>query len=96
MKTVNGHYIRFLLTGELIDGFVQPNGGWRILWVENGQEPHDAIRQVVGDMRRLVRYETMSPCTGCFYRNDRGGCHQPKRAWDIAATGKSCYKQRDT
>ncbi len=58
-----GHSIRVLLTGELIDGFVQPNGGWKTVWVEDGQDEWDAIRKAVGDMRTVIRCEQVpSPC----------------------------------
>jgi len=87
-----GHSIRVLLTGEHIDGFVQPNGGWETVWVEDGQDEWVAIRKAVGDMRRVVRYErNPSPCEGCSRRAERGNCNKPKRAWDRTTAGRSCY-----
>jgi hypothetical protein len=78
-----GHSIRVLLTGEHIDGFVQPNGGWKIIGVEDGQDDWDAIRKAVGDIRRVVRYEqNPSPCEGCRLRAEQGNCRKPKRTWD--------------
>jgi hypothetical protein len=52
-----GHTIRVLLTGEYIDGFVQPNGGWKTIWVADDQDEWTAIRKAVGDVRRVIRYE---------------------------------------
>ncbi len=87
-----GHSIRVLLTGEHIDGFVQPNGGWKTIWVEPEQDDWMAIRKAIGDMRRVVRYERLlSPCAGCGLVSERGGCQKPKRAWDTSGRGKSCY-----
>jgi hypothetical protein len=57
--TSSGHSIRVLLAGEHIDGFVQPNGGWRTIWVEPGQDNWTAIRQQIGDIRRVARCENM-------------------------------------
>ena len=58
-----GHTIRVLLAGEYIDGFVQPNGGWKTVWVEDDQDEWTAIRKAVRDVRRVIRYEQVpSPC----------------------------------
>lgn len=64
MKHLVGHSIRVLLTGEHIDGFVQPNGGWKTIWVEPEQDEWAAIRKGVDDMRRVVRYEPLPNATG--------------------------------
>lgn len=57
MQRLVGHNIRVLLTGELIDGWVQPNGGWKTVWVAGGRNEWAAIRAVIGDVRRVVRFE---------------------------------------
>ena len=58
-----GHTIRVQLAGAYIDGFVQPNGGWKTVWVEDGQDEWDAIRKAVGDVRRVICHEQVpSPC----------------------------------
>jgi hypothetical protein len=54
-----GHSIRVLLAGEHIDGFVQPNGGWKTIWVEPEQDEWTAIRKGISDVRRVVRYELL-------------------------------------
>lgn len=96
LNCLAGHYIRVLLGGEHIDGFVQPNGGWKTVWVEDDQDEWTAIRKVVGDMRRVIRYEqTPSPCEGCKLRTERGSCHNPKMAWDKTVAGRSCYAPND-
>jgi len=60
MKKRNvGHFIRVLLTGELIDGRVQ-NGGWRRLWVEDDKDEWVAVCEAVGDVRRVVCFEQMT------------------------------------
>jgi hypothetical protein len=68
-----GHSIRVQLAGEYIDGFVQPNGGWKTIWVEDDQDEWAAIRKAVGDIRRVICYEqTPSPCEDCKLQKRTG------------------------
>lgn len=67
--------IRVLLLGELIDGWVQPNGGWRHMWVPPGVDPWDEIRKNVKDLRRYVRYEVIPK-----EHQDKGYGYCPERS----------------